>query len=217
MTGLRERKKQRTRDALIRAAHELFVDQGYEQTTVDQIATAVDVSQRTFFRYFAGKEETVFAVQEMIQERFVTGLAGRPEHEEPMAALRGALDDGWASIGEAVAEVVSLELHLRMWRVIETTPSLVEVHLRRAMEMEERLTLTIAAREGLDPDTDPRPRVLVAAFAAVMRTAMHRWGVDGEVTVESARDCVRCYLDELGPALLTGWRADGGGRAAGER
>ncbi|MDK1473966.1 TetR family transcriptional regulator [Streptomyces sp. 549] len=205
MTGLRERKKQRTRDALIRAAHELFVSQGYERTTVDEIAEAVDVSQRTFFRYFAGKEEAALFLQEMIQQRFLEDVAARPPHEPPMAALVGALEDGWDGIGEAIAEIVPLELHLRMWRLIETTPSLVAVHLRRAMEMEELLAETVARRTGVDPDTDPRPRVLVAAFSGVLRVAVRRWGLSEDLSVQGARERTKEYLAQLGPALTSDW------------
>lgn len=79
--GLRERKKQRTRDALLRAALELFTTQGYERTTVDEIVEAVDVSQRTFFRYFANKEDTTFAVQDMVESRFIAELRRRPPCE----------------------------------------------------------------------------------------------------------------------------------------
>ncbi|UGY91183.1 TetR/AcrR family transcriptional regulator [Streptomyces gobiensis] len=207
MAGLRERKKQRTRDALIRAAHELFVSQGYEQTPVDEIAAEVDVSQRTFFRYFANKEEAAFAIQEMVQERYFTAVLERPEHEAPMTALRGALDDGWDTIGEAIQEVVPLELHLRMWQVIETTPALVAVHLRRSMELEERLSVAIAERAGVDVNADPRPRVLVAAFSAVMRVAMHRWGLSEDLSIEGARRRTHEYLDQLGPALVADWYA----------
>lgn len=208
MTGLRERKKQRTRDALIRAAHELFVSQGYERTTVDEIAEAVDVSQRTFFRYFAGKEDAALFIQEMIQQRFLADVEGRPEHEPPMAALMGALEEGWESIGEAIADILPLELHLRMWRLVETTPALISVNLRRSMELEERLTEAVARRADVDPEADPRPRVLVAAFSGVMRVAMHSWGLSEDLSVQGARRRTRDYLAQLTPALMSDWKPE---------
>lgn len=203
--GLRARKKQRTHDALIQVALELFTTRGYERTTIDEIVEAVDVSQRTFFRYFSSKEEVVFAVQEMVEARFVTALRERPADEAPFEALRSAVLCAWHDLGGVIESVVPLELHMRAYQMIESTPALLAVHLRRSAELEEQVARLIASREGLRVDEDPRPRVLVAAFNGVMRVAGRLWGGGEDVSVDSIRRMTVNYLDHLGPALATDW------------
>ncbi|MGW6402126.1 TetR family transcriptional regulator [Streptomyces sp. NPDC055134] len=207
-SGLRERKKQRTRDALLRSALELFTTKGYDRTTVDEIAEAVDVSQRTFFRYFTSKEETAFAVQDMVESRFITLLRERPADDSPFDALRGAVLDAWDTLGEPIEEVVPVELHMRTYQMIESTPSLIAVHLRRSTELEEEIARVIAEREGLDVEADLRPRVTVAAFSGVMRMAGRLWGAGEDISVESIREVTESYLDQLGPVLAGKWRAE---------
>ncbi|AJT67303.1 TetR/AcrR family transcriptional regulator [Streptomyces chattanoogensis] len=204
--GLRERKKQRTRDALIRAALELFTEQGYDETTIDEIAEAVNVSQRTYFRYFANKEEVVFAVQEMVEARFLEELRERPAAEAPLTALRSAVMVAWDEIGSAIESVVPVELHMRSYRMIESTPALIAAHLRRSSDLEEQIARLIAGREGLDVDTDPRPRVVVAAFCGVMRVAGKVWGEGEDCSVASIRTLTQSYLDHIGPAIDDDWR-----------
>ncbi|WP_346776990.1 TetR family transcriptional regulator [Streptomyces sp. HNM0575] len=209
MTGLRERKKQRTRDALVRAAHELFVEKGYEETTVDEIVAAVDVSQRTFFRYFSSKEAVALSLQMLVSERYVEAVRRQPPGAAPVEVLRTTLDETWESIGEAIEEVVPLPLYMRMWQITETTPSLVAVQLRHAVDTEELLAAEIARREGVDLDADPRPRVLVAAFSGVMRAAFRRWSFGEDITVAAAQHVVESYVDQLGPALSDDWSGTG--------
>ncbi|MDF3297345.1 TetR/AcrR family transcriptional regulator [Streptomyces tropicalis] len=206
--GLRERKKRRTRDALLRAALELFTTQGYERTTVDEIAEAVDVSQRTFFRHFAGKEDAAFALQDMVEAHFVTALRGRPAGEAPLEALRRAVLEGWDTISDAVGAVVPVELYLRMFRVIESTPVLLAAHLGRSARTEEQIARLLAAREGLDVDTDPRPRLAVAVFGAVMRVTGRLWSTGEDLGLEEMRALTAAHLDQVGPALAGNWRAD---------
>ncbi|MFE0171957.1 TetR/AcrR family transcriptional regulator [Streptomyces sp. NPDC059002] len=203
---MRERKKQRTRDALLRAALELFTTKGYEETTVDEIAEAVDVSQRTFFRHFANKEDAAFAVQHMVEARFVQALRERPADEAPFVAMRGAVLGTWEAMSRSIEEVVPVELHMRTYQMIESTPSLLAIHLRRSIETEEEIAHLIAEREGLDIDADPRPRVAVAAFGGVMRVTGRLWGAGEDFSVESIRVLTEQYLDRLGPALAENWR-----------
>ncbi|MEV7418298.1 TetR family transcriptional regulator [Streptomyces sp. NPDC089919] len=207
---MRERKKQRTRDALLRAALVLFTTQGYEQTTVDEITEAVAVSQRTFFRYFSSKEEVAFTVQDLVERHFEAALRDRPAAENPFTALRRAALVAWDTIEEAISDVVPVDLHMRAYQLIESTPALLAVHLRRSTELEERIAGLIAAREGLDVDADPRPRVAVAAFSGVMRVTGRLWGQGDDSSVEAIRRMTEDYLDHLVPAIAGDWRTPAG-------
>ncbi|MFE9764575.1 TetR family transcriptional regulator [Streptomyces sp. NPDC005808] len=206
--GLRELKKQRTRDALLHAALELFTTQGYEQTTVDEIAEAVDVSQRTFFRYFAGKEEAALFTQRLTESQFLTAVRERPLHEAPLEALRRSVLESWDTIGEAIEAVIPIELHMRTLRLIESTPALLAVSLRRSVELEEEIAQVIAEREGLDVDGDPRPRVAVAVFGGVMRMTSRLWGQGEDIGVEAIRELTASYLGHVGPSLAETWRTE---------
>lgn len=205
--GLRERKKQRTHDALLRAALELFTTRGYEATTVDEIAEAVDVSQRTFFRYFAGKEEAALAVLSLTHDHFLAAVRARPAHEAPLEAMRNAVLEGWDAFGAVVDQVVPLDLHLRAYGMVESTPALLAAHLRRADEVGRQIERIIAEREGLD-ETDPRPRVAVAVFAGVMRVTERLWALGDDLSMEAMRELTAAHLDALRPSLAEKWRTD---------
>ncbi|HEX3492577.1 MAG TPA: helix-turn-helix domain-containing protein, partial [Streptosporangiaceae bacterium] len=88
--GRRQRKKQQTREALVEAAMELFAAKGYEHTAVREITDEVDVSERTFFRYFASKEDLVLSFVRDGQAAFAAALAARPPEEDPLTAARSA-------------------------------------------------------------------------------------------------------------------------------
>src|SRR2546430_6822325 len=87
--GLRERKKQKTRWSIQEHALRLFQEQGYEQTTVDQIAAAAEISPSTFFRYFKTKEDVV--IEDEYDPLLLKLIAAEPSDRPPLAALRHVL------------------------------------------------------------------------------------------------------------------------------
>src|ERR671914_1677128 len=96
--GLRERKKQRTRQQIIDAAMELFAERGYQATTIAEIAEAADVAPRTFFSYFPSKEAVVFHTVDRDLERLASALRDRLPGETAFDALRRWIDamfDQW--------------------------------------------------------------------------------------------------------------------------
>src|SRR5215468_7264471 len=102
--GLRERKKQKTRWSIQEHALRLFQEQGYEQTTVDQIAAAAEVSPSTFFRYFKTKEDVV--IDDEYDPLLLRLLAEAPPDQPPVTALRHALTVAFQAIGpEEMAQI----------------------------------------------------------------------------------------------------------------
>lgn len=169
LAGLRERKKRRTRTALVDAALELFLSQGYEATTIDEIVAAVEVSQRTFFRYFATKEDVVTAFLADHDEILKDALAARPPGERPFTALLESLRVMLRSISEGdPADGLRFR---RVRQVIEATPSLMAAQLARHAASAEALAAEIARREDVDPEHDLRPRIVVAFFQGALKVA----------------------------------------------
>src|SRR5687768_17616917 len=89
--SLRERKKEQTRLALKEAAIRLFVENGYTATSIEDIASAADVSRRTFFRYFGSKEGVIFAEADQTGAAVVAGLLAEPSEKSPLVAYRDVI------------------------------------------------------------------------------------------------------------------------------
>ncbi|MFE9327569.1 TetR/AcrR family transcriptional regulator [Nocardia sp. NPDC052278] len=90
--SLRERTRQAVTAQLTEVAMTLFTQQGYDETTIEEVAQAAGLSKRSFFRYFASKEDVVLHNQEAIGKELADALAARPVTESPWQSLRRAFD-----------------------------------------------------------------------------------------------------------------------------
>jgi AcrR family transcriptional regulator len=165
--GLRELKKQRTRLALIDAALELFLAQGYDRTTIDEIVAAVAVSQRTFFRYFANKEDVLLGIVADYDTDLVRTIEERPETESAVEALLAGLQDVLDNLKDS--DATDLERWRRTRKLIDTTPALKAGQMAYYAHTERRLTACIAERMGQVSDGDLRPLLLAAVFMSSVR------------------------------------------------
>ncbi|MEV4423088.1 TetR/AcrR family transcriptional regulator [Patulibacter sp. NPDC049589] len=158
--GLRERKKQRTRQTIARAALELFDRDGFHETTIPQIAAAADVSPRTVSAYFPAKEDLVFPDQEDSFARLATRLRARSGEETTADALRD-----W--IGAELPRWAERDAEMRMQRrVVDTDDGLKAVEQRYRALGEELIAAAIAEDLGASPDA-LEPRMAAAATFAI--------------------------------------------------
>jgi len=172
-TSLAERKRQLVREELSEAALQLFALRGFEETTVDQIAAAVGVSPRTFFRYFKVKEDVLVEFLGQIGEQLVAELAARPAGEPPLAAMR-----------QAMSLLVGLHLEhpeksLKLTRLLLRTPTVRARYLDHQARWRDGLAAVLATRAGLGP-ADFRPVLTASIALAAFDAALARWvDVDG--------------------------------------
>ncbi|MBL7260003.1 TetR/AcrR family transcriptional regulator [Paractinoplanes lichenicola] len=133
--SLRERKRARTRQALVDAATRLFETQGYEGTTIADIAAAAEIGTRTFFSYFATKEDLLFPEAEDRLRAALDAIAARDPGDRPAEVLLIAL----RHVGEASDEIVSPLAALRL-ELISTVPSV----RGRGLQIQQDAQLEIA-------------------------------------------------------------------------
>lgn len=198
-TSRRERKKQRTREALIDAAFRLFAAKGFEATTVEEIADEVDVSSRTFFRYFSSKEDVVLTFQEEQFATIVDTLAARPASESVMTAMRNAA----VSVLRACENGdfgFDPERFGCIQEMMETSPAVFGSSLEHGQKKQAEITRVIAERMGLDPTVDLRPHVAAGLAGCAFRSAF-------EVHSSGVAKCARFSdtLDEVFAAMEAGF------------
>lgn len=165
--GLRERKKQRTRQLLADTARRLFSERGFEQVSVAEIAQAAEVSPATVFNYFPNKEDLVYGRFEEFEQQLLTAIGGRPRGETVITAFKNFILEPrglLATTDEAKAEEL-----LALTRMITASPALLAREQQILARYTDALANLIADETGAGVG-DPRPYVVANALIGVHRS-----------------------------------------------
>jgi AcrR family transcriptional regulator len=164
-TGLRERKKQRTRETISRVALELFVKRGYHATTLAEIAEAADVSTRTIFAYYPSKEDILFCEFPALLDAVAAALRERPAGKDALGTVR----DFILSMPHDEKGDLDAQRHL----LIDSDPTL-RTHMRaRLAQLQDLVAAAVAEDIGADAD-DLRPHVVAASLIAAFEVLSER-------------------------------------------
>ncbi|WP_426508377.1 TetR family transcriptional regulator [Dactylosporangium sp. McL0621] len=169
--GLRERKKQKTRWAIQEHAVRLFVQQGYDATTIEQIAEAAEISPSTFFRYFKTKEDVV--IQDRYDELMAEKIRQAPADQPPLEVIRRAFVDGFQAITEDEMDQALQRAKLQL-----SVPALRMRALDNLQDSIRYLAVPLAERLGRPAD-DFRCQAFVGACVGAMINALLAWANDG--------------------------------------
>ena len=193
--GRRDRKKTATREALREAALRLAIEHGYEQLTVEAITEEADVSLRTFFNYFASKDDALLGPDPDRAAALAGGLIARPADESPVVALRAVFEQLALSFAERQP------LWQARMQLVRANPQLWPRLYAGFADFERSIAEAVATRTGSDPDLDLYPGVAAAAAVGAMRVAVAHWRAGGESAslpelVMSAFDVLAAGLDQ---------------------
>jgi AcrR family transcriptional regulator len=180
---LRRRARDAVRAEIAETAFQLFTQRGFDQTTVDDIAAAAGLSRRSFFRYFASKEDAVLGMLNAVGDAIAAELAARPAGEPPWTSLRRALDVLVTTyLGDP-------KVALARFRLIHHPPALRTTLLDKQDRWQRSLAQVLAARLGADPAHDLRPQLLAATALAALDVASRRWlASDGHANLATLLD-----------------------------
>jgi AcrR family transcriptional regulator len=163
--GLRERKKQRTRELIVEAALELFGERGYHATTVAEIASAAEVSERTVFTYFPTKEDILFSDHTEFRDRLAEALALRTPGASALDTLRDFIVENLSAIDESSRV---------RWEIVSHDEHLLSHQRARQVELGDVIAAAVADELGEDADDFRLQLVTATVVAAVMAVYEHR-------------------------------------------
>jgi AcrR family transcriptional regulator len=193
MTGLRERKKQRTREGIVEAALALFERRGYDETTIDDVAEAAQVSPRTVFRYFTSKEDLVFLGQDEENRRVAALILGTPRGAAPIDTLMHATRTVLLPMQASSEQIV------RSHRLIQRTPALRAYKGKLFQTVEELITSALVPAHGTRREA-LQGRMLAAVYLAALEVAISSWVDDGAKGTPAAElDLVEALLRRAFP------------------
>lgn len=167
--SLRERKKDRTRADLLAAALDLFNKQGFTETTINQIADAVDVSPRTLLRYFPTKEDIVVSWVEDGMSVFLSSLAERPAGERPHASLLFSARTMLAHYQSQAAFYLTIE------RAIAASPAIKARKLDMSARLAEQVTELLRQRHSGSATHDWQVLLYPALVFSILRIVIGQW------------------------------------------
>ncbi|MFE2408567.1 MULTISPECIES: TetR/AcrR family transcriptional regulator [unclassified Kitasatospora] len=194
MTTLWDRSRQAAVQEILDTAVRLFAEQGYEQTTIAQIAREAGVSQRSLFRYFGTKEDLVCGDQDALGELLKRTVEQQPATVSAWDALRAGFET-------VLTANHTPERVLELSRLIFNTPSLRARYIEKRLNWQTQLVPVVQARLGTAPGQgpDPRAKAIVATVFACVDTASELW----------AEHEGRLDLTDLYDQCLTAVRGDG--------
>ncbi len=190
MVGLRERKKAKTKAAIQQHALRLFHEQGYEATTVEQIAEAAEISPSTFFRYFPTKEDVV--LEDFMDPAMIEAFRAQPPEKKPVQAIRDAIHEVFSSLSPEETEI-EMERQALIFANTELRSRMLDEFARTVRWFAQ----LVAERIGRDPNDF----AVITFSGAVLGVTLAAWFSAADFPKENLLTLMEKALDQLEAGL----------------